>query len=149
MNELESDNAGGFFSFLGIVCVLVGWGLSGIVETKKLIGPILGAVYAITHHPYFFAGSIFIGVGVSWFIVAVIFFFADREVSGYGVIATFFLGILGAILWLLLSREEYVNIPSARTQSEGEQVQCLSCKKAVSMHPIRYRWCPYCGEKLK
>jgi len=142
---LEAGNAGGLFIFLGIVFGLLGLCLFGIVETQTY--SILGYTYNITYNPHIFTGSILIGVGVSWFIVGIIFAFAGREVAGDGLLAAFFLGALGAILWLLFSHEQGTCVPTFRTYPEEPHVHCSSCNRAVPMQSTQF--CPYCGQKLK
>jgi len=82
-----------------------------------------------------FLGTGFIGTGLNWFVVGVIFALADREVNIAGLLAGFFLGILGSIIWLLLSlsREKTSYPQEYRTQREyqkavhQEDYRCGTC----------------------
>jgi hypothetical protein len=52
----------------------------------------------------------FLILGFSWTVSGVAYFFADREITDAGFSVAFFLGIVGALLWLLvdLSRTQEV-----------------------------------------
>lgn len=43
----------------------------------------------------------FLILGFSWTVSGVTYFFADREITDGGFLVAFFLGIIGALLWLL------------------------------------------------
>jgi len=45
---------------------------------------------------------IFLILGCSWSVSGVAYFFADREITDGGFSLAFFLGIVGALLWLLV-----------------------------------------------
>ncbi len=53
-------------------------------------------------------------VGVNWTIAGFIYLFAQREVSGGGFLAAFFLGVLGAAGWILM------DIGRARAAGQNE-----------------------------
>jgi len=76
---MENLKAAVLFILLSVVCGWLGFAIGGLL------------------------GSIFIGIGLNWFVVGVIFALAEREVSTEGFLAGFFFGILGSVIWLLLS----------------------------------------------
>lgn len=113
---MENLKAAVPFISLGVVCGWLGFAIGG------------------------FLGSVFIGIGLNWFVVGVIFALADREVSTEGFLAGFFFGILGSVIWLLLS------LSREKTSCPPEYRSWKGYQKAVHQGDYRCGTCFWFGK---